>query len=66
MAMQPVAPDTKLAPLVREPRVHGSVYRDPELFQRELENISRVAMSNDAREGVTAFLEKRRPNFTDS
>lgn len=33
---------------------------------RELENISRIAMTNDAREGVTAFLEKRRPNFTDS
>lgn len=35
-------------------------------LERELENISRVAMSNDAREGVTAFLEKRRPIFTDS
>jgi len=45
---------------------YGSNATVAEGLARELENISRVAMSNDAREGVSAFLEKRRPNFTNS
>lgn len=39
MATQAVPPDTDPATLVYGPRVRGSVYRDPELFRRELENI---------------------------
>ncbi len=33
---------------------------------RELANFTEILQSNDAREGVTAYLEKRKPQFTDS
>lgn len=32
----------------------------------ELDGITGLAMTNDAREGILAFIEKRRANFTDS
>ncbi|MEA3337286.1 MAG: enoyl-CoA hydratase-related protein [Chloroflexota bacterium] len=32
----------------------------------ELENVSSLAATNDATEGILAFVEKRRPQFTDS
>ena len=32
----------------------------------ELDGITGLAMTNDAREGILAFIEKRRANFSDS
>lgn len=39
MATQLADPPADFGDLVKGPRVHGSVYRDPEIFERELEQI---------------------------
>ncbi len=44
----------------------GSALPMEEGLAVELENITGLAMTNDAREGILAFIEKRRPQFSDS
>jgi len=39
MATRTIDPPVDFAELVREAQVHGSVYRDPDIFRQELENI---------------------------
>jgi enoyl-CoA hydratase len=49
---------------IKAATVEAQCVPEPEAFQRESELGMEVMMSNDAKEGPRAFIEKRAPNYT--